>query len=284
MPRLKSFKLAICSGLFCAFFWSAGAHADLIARDSSLGASSITFDSATNLEWLDLTQTMGMSFDDFSSATGDQLRELGFRIGMRSEVRQLFSDSGFIVSINGPAGFNDVAAARSLMNLVGFTSFTNGPLGNVYRSIGLLKSDTVETTSLGRGFIFLRESGISSITNAILDQDSTIVAGFFPSSYQSNDTSLWLVREPPVLHPVLEPEIYAMLSVGLGLMGWVKRRKKPQTGIKGVRLELNHATMRKCPAAPASISTESPYTSCNAATTASRASLPKTITRATCTG
>ena len=33
---------------------------------------------------------------------------------------------------------------------------------------------------------------------------------------------------PPTLNPVPEPEIYAMLGVGLGLMGWVGRRRKLQ--------------------------------------------------------
>ncbi len=29
-----------------------------------------------------------------------------------------------------------------------------------------------------------------------------------------------------MLYPIPEPEIYAMLGVGLGLLGWVARRKK----------------------------------------------------------
>ena len=30
----------------------------------------------------------------------------------------------------------------------------------------------------------------------------------------------------PVVTPIPEPEIYAMMAVGLGLLGWVGRRKK----------------------------------------------------------
>ena len=31
---------------------------------------------------------------------------------------------------------------------------------------------------------------------------------------------------PPVVTAIPEPEIYAMMAVGLGLMGWVGRRKR----------------------------------------------------------
>jgi hypothetical protein len=44
-----------------------------------------------------------------------------------------------------------------------------------------------------------------------------------------NNSSLYVVADftaPPVTTPIPEPEIYAMMGFGLGLLGWVGRRKK----------------------------------------------------------
>ncbi len=38
-----------------------------------------------------------------------------------------------------------------------------------------------------------------------------------------------ITADLPVTNPIPEPEIYAMLGLGLGLMGWVGRRRKQQT-------------------------------------------------------
>jgi hypothetical protein len=45
---------------------------------------------------------------------------------------------------------------------------------------------------------------------------------------ESNHASLYILADftAPVMTPVPEPEIYAMLGAGLGLVGWVARRRK----------------------------------------------------------
>jgi|GEM_PF-1542011 len=45
---------------------------------------------------------------------------------------------------------------------------------------------------------------------------------------ESNHASLYILADftAPVMTPVPEPEIYAMLGAGLGLMGWVARRRR----------------------------------------------------------
>ncbi len=65
---------------------------------------------------------------------------------------------------------------------------------------------------------------VSDSSNSIISptSDSGSVDSMF-LSYDSSDRN-WNVS------PVPEPEIYAMMGVGLGLLGWVARRKKSKEG------------------------------------------------------
>ena len=104
--RIYSFAtLAILASSFICN----GASGDFImlndgALPSSADGMNITRDTTTNLEWLDLTITLGSSFIDTSTqiASGGSLE--GFRYATTSEVLTLWSNFGFSPGSGG--GFN----------------------------------------------------------------------------------------------------------------------------------------------------------------------------------
>ena len=51
-------------------------------------------------------------------------------------------------------------------------------------------------------------------------------AGYQVMTHMSNELFTWAVRDGDVAAAVSEPETYALLMVGLGLMGFIARRRK----------------------------------------------------------
>lgn len=75
------------------------ANATLISKDlSSVGDGLITLDSDTNLEWLDLSQTAGRSYNDISSqlGVGGEFAGWSYVDGFSPSMRSLLTQSGFI--------------------------------------------------------------------------------------------------------------------------------------------------------------------------------------------
>jgi len=97
-----------------------------------------------------------------------------------------------------------------------FTDLSN--LGNSFSLKGVTVSNLRYQVVDGAG------SGITTFKNNVWYND------------EFNNASLYILADfkgpamppppPPVVTPIPEPEIYAMLGVGLGLLGWVGRRKK----------------------------------------------------------
>lgn len=89
----------------------------------SAGDARITYDSDTNLQWLDLTETLGDSWNDVEASVF--VTDLGFRHATADEVEELFLNAGFLTTnnVNDPA--NDPAAAL-LLSAMGCTQFCGG--------------------------------------------------------------------------------------------------------------------------------------------------------------
>jgi len=75
---------------------SAGANATLVSTDLALpGDGLLTYDSATGLQWLDLTATLGKSVNEVLGGYGGYI-DTGFRYATTAEVEQLYLDAGAI--------------------------------------------------------------------------------------------------------------------------------------------------------------------------------------------
>jgi len=195
-------------------------------RDSSFGSKTLTYDSQTNLEWLDIRLTQGMSYSDVLSQLSTTFK--GYRIASYDEVNTLFLDAGVYKGASN------------------FTSSTS--LGNLSRNTGLLTSYWADNLNLDDYYKF----SISNLNQeyqfgAIYNQSESaqihkvvdiytynhLGAGEFGTtvtfgSQSDNATNLLygvaLLRNAPVT-PVPEAESLSLLLAGLGMIGFRARRK-----------------------------------------------------------
>lgn len=150
-------------------------------------------------------------------------------------ITAVSSDTNVIV---GPsAGFglannvyvNNSASGTITANIAGAYDLFGFDLGTIAAVPGTANADIVLTTSLGV-YSFLNQSlpaqpGLSFFGFRAMEGEyftsftiSSLVAGRYPM--------LDNVTLGAVMAPVPEPEIYAMLGLGLGFLGWAGRRRR----------------------------------------------------------
>ncbi len=95
--------------------WSPLGAAALISLDSIFGTDSVTRDSAIGLEWLDLTETAGLSFLEVSALLAGDVRFGGFRYATIRELDTLMADAG--ISIRGVT-WNYGEGAQAALDLI----------------------------------------------------------------------------------------------------------------------------------------------------------------------
>lgn len=116
-------KIKLILGASILIF-SAVTNAKLISRDYlTHGDDLITFDTKTKLQWLDVTVTQGMGYQDVINS--DFIKHEGFRFADWREVLTLFSNAGITNSCDfglsgAPCG--EVDAVNNLIDLIGATA------------------------------------------------------------------------------------------------------------------------------------------------------------------
>jgi hypothetical protein len=108
--------------------WSPLAFAELIQRDLIEGSGDglVTFDSATALEWLDLTATVGVTYQNV--AAGTYVTQDGFRFASEGQLTDLWRDAGATGTVyydpyeSVSIVAENYQAARLLVGLMGCTS------------------------------------------------------------------------------------------------------------------------------------------------------------------
>jgi hypothetical protein len=200
--------MALALGLSMVGF-NGGAQASLISLDSSFGADTITYDTATGLEWLDLTVSTNQSYNDVIGLLGGTY--VGFRYASTSEVEGLFDDVG-IVGNFGNIIDASALAAEALLSQWGMTS-VNSPTfmqsffftGDVGSSSGTRKTGLLEVDH-NRGSWQALGDSYDLIESASND------------SYGSA-----LVR---VHQTVPEPGVLALVGLGLAGLAMTRRRAR----------------------------------------------------------
>lgn len=191
----------IRNGMLCGIFAAAfcvlpARAATLIVSDGELtGATGVIVEGAS----YDVTFAEGSCNSLFNGCTSFTFNTLSSAVAAsQSLLDQVFLD--------GPHGNFD-----SLPDLT-FGVDGGARRGDIFTPYGL--------TPTGNGaLIGVARNGSTDLT---LDGIESVSADTL-----SNPLSVYAVWSPSV-SPIPEPEIYAMLGLGLGMMGWVGRRKKLQ--------------------------------------------------------
>lgn len=117
-------------GIFCSFLFSANANADRISPYLAGSANGlITVDKKTQLQWLDLKATQGLSVEQVLAGEGGWIKR-GFRYATFDEVKELLTDAG-LTGAEGylsPTGGDMRGSASVGVNLLRLIGTTSGPM------------------------------------------------------------------------------------------------------------------------------------------------------------
>ena len=108
-------------------FLASAAPAALVSQDDpDYGVGSITFDTDTGLQWLDVPLSQARTYLDVAGEFGIGGDFEGFRHAFGAELVQLYMNAGIPdINVSGGSAAN-VAPATALSNLVGPTAFQSG--------------------------------------------------------------------------------------------------------------------------------------------------------------
>ena len=225
MDYLRAFSAMV----FCTLL-SATAHAALVSEDSSFGTGTLTLDTDTGLQWLDVfvgstlgtsSSTSFNSYNDVKSMMGSGGALEGYRYATRDELETLlFSSAGIdpVTSQNGSPTSTDSQRMEQLFALTDYTR--GGGFGANYWEILDAVFEDPDTNSVSESVLKFSYSygrygdGTVSFRDPDVSSNEFLIYGH------------WLVKDN-LMAAVDEPPMMALLGfVMLGISAATRRKWK----------------------------------------------------------
>lgn len=184
-------------------------------------------DTSAGLDWLSLSSTMGMDVNVVAGQLGAGGTFSGWKYATNAQVVKLVEDSQFFPVSIPITNISIGTGVYSTFNGLSLSGLTKGLAGGIIPTTGLYGSMPIygvvaDTDSHGTPMIDTLNSGTGSFTQGGLAWFGTF-AGIGEPTFIPRAGS-FLVRD--TIAPVPEPETYAMLLAGLGLIGGITARRK----------------------------------------------------------
>tara|TARA_R110002095_G_scaffold118186_1_gene103023 strand:+ start:283 stop:963 length:681 start_codon:yes stop_codon:yes gene_type:complete len=179
-------------------------HAALISASSAFGTDTVTRDSGTGLDWLDLTLTQAQSFNDVTDQFDPGELYAGFRHATLAEIETFWTNAGVSLPAVFPALVN-LGPVRDLLALLGqtFVDASGNVLGCGVHGSGFTANSS--GTFHNTGCIVATLSGGQAIPGYDVQNDA---------ERGRELTGHWLVRATPVETNVIpEPSTAYLLCV-----------------------------------------------------------------------
>lgn len=220
-----------CQALFCVSLIAlpAAANADLVDRGF------VTYDTQSGLEWLDLSQTQGLSFDQVSAQLGTGGLYAGYRYATSLEAQGLLTEFGLpivayttyatntwqlnLTYFDALLGLN----VRGLGPAYGFEAETGDTVGGAYKQLFYGDGSSMNTA------MNADPTDAVGVGDRLVSRDAEVTVGY-SSSYAERNLSHFLVRVGQPVTAVPEPAVYALMLIGLAGLVLRARTRVAWTG------------------------------------------------------